>query len=550
MDSVLAVHLVDTAAFKQFVRNITNGRLSPSCRQTVTKQLEDRFTQKIAELKDKLAGVKHICTTADCWSSRRRSFMGITVHWIDETTLERKGACLAVRQITGSHTYDVIAKLLEQVNVEFNVTDKTCFTVTDSGSNFLKAFRHFSFDDAGAAGQTTNASGNDGGENEEEEDDIEFRTMDEQLNPPETMANDTEADDDDEPVFRLPPHMKCSCHLLNLVATNDIGKMDGKLKTVSVQTMSKLTSLWNKQNRSVNAAETIKDALGTLLVTPGATRWNSIFDAIEKIQTILADRELSIKFHKLCDDLVIKRLKDDHIVYINEYVLVMRSVCNGLDVLQGEKLVGFGYLLPTITIMTNELNLHLGQQLKICEPLVQALLRAIKKRFGHLFSNTDAQLAAVVHPKFKLYWVDDEAEKARLTMLLKRRLSVLENTTIHQHRQVGSIATEMATTAERSVSGGDFFASLAAKRHRETGTSVSSSSEQVDRYLSDAGDDLPSLAAYPLIRSLYISLNTGLPASAAVERLFSLGGRVFTPLRSRLSAKHFEMMVFLRCAKW
>jgi len=37
-----------------------------------------------------------------------------------------------------------------------------------------------------------------------------------------------------------------------------------------------------------------------------------------------------------------------------------------------------------------------------------------------------------------------------------------------------------------------------------------------------------SLNAYPHIKNLYVSLNTTLPTSAAVERLFSLGGRVFS----------------------
>ena len=35
------------------------------------------------------------------------------------------------------------------------------------------------------------------------------------------------------------------------------------------------------------------------------------------------------------------------------------------------------------------------------------------------------------------------------------------------------------------------------------------------------------------------------------KRLFTLGGRVFSPLRSRLTIEHFEMMLFLRtAAKW
>jgi len=46
----------------------------------------------------------------------------------------------------------------------------------------------------------------------------------------------------------------------------------------------------------------------------------------------------------------------------------------------------------------------------------------------------------------------------------------------------------------------------------------------------------------------YVTLNTGLPSSASVERLFSLGGRIFTPLLSRMTSEHFEMMMFLHMA--
>jgi len=51
---------------------------------------------------------------------------------------------------------------------------------------------------------------------------------------------------------------------------------------------------------------------------------------------------------------------------------------------------------------------------------------------------------------------------------------------------------------------------------------------EMESYLSDPSTELSSLEAYPNIRQVYLKLNTGLPASAAVERLFSLGGRVLS----------------------
>ena len=95
--------------------------------------------------------------------------------------------------------------------------------------------------------------------------------------------------------------------------------------------------------------------------------------------------------------------------------------------------------------------------------------------------------------------------------------------------------------------------------------------QEVDKYLTDSSDTLMSLDSYPHLRQLcqlyiiifssfigsqtvqhkhILVLNTGLPSSAAVERLFSLGGRVFSPLRSKLTSEHFEMLTFLRLAKW
>lgn len=147
-ESVLSVNYVESDGFKTFIQRLSDGRLLPQCRQTVTKQLEEHFEKRKSNLKQILKSLGTVCTTADCWTSRRRSFLGVTVHWLDTETLERKGGCLAIRQLSGSHTYDLLAKTLEGINNEFDIGNKTCFTVTDSGSNFIKAFKHFSLEDA------------------------------------------------------------------------------------------------------------------------------------------------------------------------------------------------------------------------------------------------------------------------------------------------------------------------------------------------------------------------------------------------------------------
>ena len=72
---------------------------------------------------------------------------------------------------------------------------------------------------------------------------------------------------------------------------------------------------------------------------------------------------------------------------------------------------------------------------------------------------------------------------------------------------------------------------------------------EVDRYLNDCSSDLSSLNAYPHIKQLYVALNTGclLALQCSVS---SHWVAVFSPLRTKLSAEHFEMMIFLRLAKW
>lgn len=112
-------------------------------RKTLTKRASLLFDQKKGALKAMLSEATHLCTSADCWTGRGKSFLGSTVSWIDPPTLIRKKACLSLKRLKGSHTHQVLAKAMYNVHKDFGIVDRVECSVTDNASNFGKAFLVF-----------------------------------------------------------------------------------------------------------------------------------------------------------------------------------------------------------------------------------------------------------------------------------------------------------------------------------------------------------------------------------------------------------------------
>uniref|UniRef100_A0A3Q2NTB9 HAT C-terminal dimerisation domain-containing protein n=1 Tax=Fundulus heteroclitus TaxID=8078 RepID=A0A3Q2NTB9_FUNHE len=230
-------------------------------------------------LKAALKDVHFVSTAADIWSANNRSCLGLTVHWISESTLERNKVASACRRIRGRHTYDVIGTEIENVHSSYGLLNKVVATVTDNGSNFVKAFQVY---------QPNEESDDDEEETEEEEststdDAVIFSDVAEILS----------AENQSDGQLCLPPHHRCASHTINIISTND---QNAQLFGSS---------------RSTLASETVEEVSKRKLLVPTSTRWNSFFDAVNRI----IEMPMS-ELNMLCTKLGVKCFKDKEIYYI------------------------------------------------------------------------------------------------------------------------------------------------------------------------------------------------------------------------------------------
>ena len=458
-----------------------------------------------------MSSLSFVCLTADIWSTRHRSFLGVTAHWvsidivtilffliklfklwnetnynillvsnvisysqINDSTMERIAGALACRRFKGDHTYLKISELLDDIMNEYSISiSNVVSTVTDNGSNFVKAFREFGI-------KSIDALIKDSESDSENEYDATNDPVDRDSNELEIASYEDEDSQELGPTPSLPNHVRCASHTLSLVATTDAKKVlkAGKFSSLNHSTMAKCSGLWNKSGKP-KSAEIIKDILGIQLRLPCPTRWNSLYDSLH---LLLAHKD---KLHNLMTTLSFPPFKNVEIDFLGEYVIVLEPIATAIDRLQGEKDLFYGELLPTLLTVEKKLFQLQSTHLKYCTPLLLAVSQGFMKRFKQ-FLNLDnepqvsnAVLASVSHPYFKLRWL--------ATVALKEGMSTHKEEYVKNMflRVARSISTEDVNSESSLDSDGEDYFGFP-KRNNSIETSKCMSIEgQVLAYLND-----------------------------------------------------------------
>ena len=503
-------------------------------RKSFTLHLDKAFDEMEKKVKATLEGIDSVSTTADVWSAHHQSYFGMTVHWINPVNLKRFKAAICCARIVGRHTYDVLAAKIEHIHSVYGLNGKVTATVTDNGSNFVKAFATFSLpatDHTSTSSDTslslTSAMQEDSLDLDEEE--ATFRSVCDSL----TLDQGRE-DDLTQVEYELPPHQRCAAHTLNLVASNDVDKCLSSSplsRNVYRSSFAKCSTLWNKASRSTLASDHVEEVLKRKLIVPTATRWNSYFDAVSRI----IENSLP-ELNELCTKLDLRCFSEKEFNFLKEYCKVLKPLARGLDILQGEDNCYYGTLLPTLETILKKTRAMKPEISMVTLGLAVCIDGSIKQRFSKIFESKDAIVAAISLPKFKLKWVEELAKKDQYKQMF-----------IDEMRKYND---EVAVVEERSVEPNT--ASQKKDFYEFDSDEEQSSRDPVEaeatEYFSAAKKN-DCLHKFPIIKRIFLRYNTTIPSSAPVERLFSLGNLVLTPRRNRLTDSRFERLLLMRYNK-
>lgn len=227
----------------------------------------------------------------------------------------------------------------------------------------------------------------------------------------------------------------------------------------------------------------------------------------------------------------------------------MKPVAATLDMLQGEDMAFMGVLLPHLHLMKYHLEtLRDGGTLQHAMPLVQALLKAYDKRFAYMYSDMRVLMATATHPHYTI----DILKTIAPDILV----AVKERIVTELIRNIGSKQEEKHNSLEfmKSTEGSDdemdllMGAQTNSEGKQELGEVLENTLncwKRTNRKTALTRDIFP-LQHRQAWMTLFIKYNTPLPSSAAVERVFSVGGDILRSKRAALTAINFEQLVFMK----
>ena len=80
---MLPLSIVESEAFRRLIAGVSSAQMQVPDRNSLTLHLDKVFEAMEQKVKTALEVVDAVSTTADVWTGYIRSYLGMTVHWVD-----------------------------------------------------------------------------------------------------------------------------------------------------------------------------------------------------------------------------------------------------------------------------------------------------------------------------------------------------------------------------------------------------------------------------------------------------------------------------------
>ena len=493
VENLQPVSIVESPDFCNLIAVAEPRYTMPSRKHLSTTLLQERHDQVRAEMVKQLAGSAQVCLTMDIWTNRQmRAYLGVTAHYIDNFVL--KNLMLVCRRIYGTHSGENIIRIYDGIVQSFGIKDKVSCVITDNASNMLKAFRLLDLLDA------TSEQG---------------------------LSDDDDDDDDNfEPVkiddMNLQPvHLTCIAHTIQLIVGDGLRHAEHMNRV-----LAKISRLVSHVRHSTHASELLEGEVR--LQIANATRWNSQLTMIESLLKVSPETMKKIDFSG--------KLNSHEENIAKDLLEILAPFKWATDMTQGQEKVTAGVVMPVIRGLKAALQeLASKYQCKMVTTLKHSVDTRLSKYETEIF-----KMAAALDPRWKLTWCDAGED---------RELRDLVHTKLRERSSVEPTTDSASSSPPRKRSRYLSFLKETPKAPEPTSAIDSMVKEYFDSPC--VAEDADPLAFWKAHQSSAMAQRAccylQIPASsAAVERLFSIAGKVFRPDRSRLTDQRFEQLMFIR----
>ena len=523
----LPLNILESPTFRKLLET-TESRYSIPSRPTVRNTMLPKVMKQMENvIKEELSTLDHIYITLDLWTNRNMaSFLGMTVHFVDEKwTL--KSFVLAVDSFAGRHTADNIATTYHSIASKYDIWNRVNKIVSDNASSMIKAFSislpNFVLERDEQHGNQTEHH--------------EVRTNEDDME----LEEESDVDDVDNLLADLPQRISCFAHTKQLCIRDGLHQ-PSFLKSFVGKLLAKISKIVNSVRKSTIASPFLRQK-GLVLRAQNATRWNSQLTMIESV----------LKNHSYVNDALdlmvsTEKILDHDVLALNELVTVLKPFQEALLVVEGDKRVTASSICSIVVGLQKKFNAFSNQSFRYCNGLITSLQQSIHKRLKSFLDCRDNQIAALLDPRFKTAWIQEDELKqsviARLTTLVCIKRSA-----------VAVLRAEDEVTSEPLVKRPSLFGFIDTSKS----TSISDphfKQVEVTEYLQEqiiSFDENPlsfwknNEKKFPHLSQLAREYLGCAATSAPSERVFSIAGNFYTSDRSLLGTATFRSLMFIKC---